>query len=579
MLAFFDRWRGDALLVLGALALGGLADAPPAAAICRVVEPARDSGQEGVPFDPTTAALYVWAPNQIVDYRCAADDGGAPNDGGAAEDAGAMAALDDAGSLDAGSTDAGSLADPSDAGVAFDASPPDAEPSDAGVAFDASSPDAASLDAGAPDPSVCPDGSLAEPVRGTLTSLVVQPSILASGGSAGLVMPVPGRPDVHVGSASIFTAAASLMRGRVHETATVREDPSLGFQCTDPHYTASALDVIATAPLALYGCSADGSSDYYRPGTETREPEVTVYGDAGVVQWESFATTDAYDVTVLNASTIDALRAWLDEHGFAHDEDDDQAFSAYVGEEAWFVAVHVHPPDTGDRLALEPLVVTWRGTRLPVTHRLQYDPNGGMLITDAFVIAPTRMGAADGSAFTEYAAPVELRSTELGGFGLSSAWLTRLTMTRLAHEWREDSEIVPEEVGREVRPTVERRVDIRIPAPCCPGGSIAVSSPDAQRTFTHERDYFEGDDPGIPDSWFYPTEELTGAWCNESYESSWGSGSGSSYSCLGGSSSSSSGRTLRGCTVYGPREWGAIAFGWGPLVLVVAFVVLRHRRR
>jgi len=37
--------------------------------VCRVVEPYEDTG-EPVTFDPTTAAIFVMAPDQLVDYRC-----------------------------------------------------------------------------------------------------------------------------------------------------------------------------------------------------------------------------------------------------------------------------------------------------------------------------------------------------------------------------------------------------------------------------------------------------------------------------------------------------------------------------
>ena len=134
-----------------------------ASAVCRVVEPSTDHGP-GVTFDPTTAALYVLAPDQVVDARCA----------------------------------------------------------------DESEPDLAWR---------CADGRDATLTHDTLASLVVQPSLFAGGGTAGLVMPVPARPDVHAGDSALFAAAAALQDPWIEETVLVHEDPGLGYQCSDPHFS------------------------------------------------------------------------------------------------------------------------------------------------------------------------------------------------------------------------------------------------------------------------------------------------------------------------------------------------------
>lgn len=400
----------------------------------------------------------------------------------------------------------------------------------------------------------CEDGAAATPIRDTLLSLVVQPQILATGGDAGLVMPVPARPDVFTGPPTLIEAAAGLVDPMIEETVYVTEDPSLGAQCSDPHYS-SAMDVLAAAPLGLYGC---GSSDYYRPGTEDRETTVIDYGDAGTVRTETLDTTEGYDVTVVSAETLDALLAWMDEREFAHADADDEAFAHYVGEGAWFVAVHVHPDASGARQALAPIVVTWRGDRFPITHRLQYDPRGGMVITHAFVIAPHRMGSSDLSAFTEYAAPATFLDTELAGFGLDEGWLTELSMTRLQNQWIQDDAWLEEVPDEEELPTVTRTTRARIAAPCCPGGSL-TTAPGAFRTYEHTRSFRASESPAIPADWLGSTPSPGPAYCG-----------GETFGIAETDE-------LRGCSVAGRTITGLIG-GWGPLALVIAFLVWRHRR-
>jgi hypothetical protein len=566
-------WNGARrVMVAGAIAWGALADSVPASAICRVVEPVE---AQGVAFDLRTAALFALSPNQVVDYECVAvpdamsfsDAGAASTDAGAtSSDAGATRTDAAAPSLDGGSDAGDPLLDAGD--PLLDAGDPllDAGNVDAGALDDAAvlatdggtfladdagalDADAGALDAGALEPPPrCPAGTVLEPVHDTLVSVVVQPSVLASGGSAGLVMPVPARPDIAIGSSELFEAAAALIVPRVHETVNVRETADLGYQCDDPHYSSDSS-----------GCGAwddgddwdppgmDGGS-YYRPGTEDRDASVTDYGDAGIVRHETFLSGDMYDVTVLSASTPEALALWLDEHAFAHDEDDDAAFGAYVRDGAWFVAVHVHPPDMGGReVALEPLVVTWRGDTIPITHRLQYDPNGGMLFTDAFVIAPTRMAAADGSAFTEYAAPATFAGTPLR-FGLDYGWLTRLSFTRFVAEERADSELVARSLA-EVRPIEEHTVNVSIPAPCCRG-----STSQERRTFTYERSYV-GEGGPIPSEWFR-APPLDDEACPPARRS---------------------GCCAR-CTAGSPTRWDELAVAWAPLALAL-FLVVRNRPR
>lgn len=402
----------------------------------------------------------------------------------------------------------------------------------------------------------CPDGARADEVRGTLLSMVLQPSIVARGGSAGLVMPVPARPDVHAGSQGLVDAARGLVDPWVEETVYVQEDPSLGYQCSDPHF--SALESLAAAPMMLYGCS----SEYYRPGTAERETTSTVYEDAGVVRSERIETTDAYDITVVSADSLAALLAWMDDNGFAHRAVDEEALAHYVGDGHWFVALHVHPDESGRAQALAPLVVTWPGDVIPVTHRLQYDPSGGVLQTDAYVIAPHRMTTSDESGFTEHAQPVELRGTALEGFGLAEGWLTRLSMTRIASQWVQVDGVLEATEDEEVIQTTTRTTRARIAAPCCYGGQAAPRDREAFRTHEHERRFRLSEETPIPSDWLGSTPSPGPEWCG-----------GETF----GFGESETRSDLRGCAISG-RTLGGLVGGWGPIALVVGLLLWRHRR-
>jgi len=515
-----------------------------AVAVCRVVEPAEDSGEGPVVFDPTTTTVFVLAPDQVVDWLCPATPEGMAGAGEDLEDAGAHAAAH--------------------AGVPRLPLPMRVRGRDPelGHRIDAGMPP---VDAGF-DPSVCSDGSAAEPVNGTLVHFVLQPAIYANGGTAGLIMPVPARADVHVAPADLFVATAALQRARVEETLELTEDPGLGYQCYDPHY--GALDDALAAPLMLYGCGEAGG-DYYRPGLERYETD-SIENEGGVVELERIPATEDYEVTMLNASSLEALTIWLDDNQLRHTAVDDAAFSHYVREGAWFMAVKVTPRNLdGVRVALAPLVVTWRGESIPIMNRLQYQPGGGMLFTDAFVLAPRRMRAADGDGDTLYAAPVHLGAEELlAGFGLEEGWLTRIQLTRRTHIEKEDSELVPVlHWASEVRPVLTRRRSVRIAAACCEGGSIPSAELSTRTTVEH-RSYLEGEEP--VDEYFRTTPPPAPEFCpggasySSPYDDSGYGGSGYAY----------------GCTVDArDRRRLAALLSWAPLLFAFGLLIRRASRK
>ena len=482
-------------------ALLGCALPMTAGAVCRVVEPSADSGGQGVLFDPETTVLVVKSPDQIVDYEC-----------------------------------------PEEALLGMEDRPWERE-----------------------DPSVCPDGvTMATPIRDHLVHVAVQPSLYAMGGNAGLIMPLPRRSDVNAGPVEMFEVLERMLRVRVRETLEFVEDGTLGYQCSDPHYSAvTPQDLgIAAAPLMVYGCGDSG--DYYRPGLEGIDTSVVEYSEGDTVEYEMIPVSADYEAYVLNASSLAALSAWMDERGFEHDEVDDAAFARYIGEDRWFVAIDVHPPDLGgEQRALAPLVVTYRGTDFPITHELTFDPEGGIIETDLFVLSPMKAAISDGDAVTLYAHPFELDTVAypeqeaLRGFGLDSGYLTRLHMERrMSDALQLDTELVDsDDVLVVLPPPIERTTRVRIAQACCGGGDGNTIPSGGGRTFTEVREYDLNDAPS-DETLFYRAPAADRAYCP----------GGSMHT-----SSSYDDDYDYGCTVAGA------AASWSPLLLVVAMI--RRRRR
>jgi hypothetical protein len=222
--------------------LGGTLTSTPAHAICRVVESEADAP---VAFDATTSAFFVVVVDVIIDDTC-------PEDGEAVRQRSDRARSQ--------------LGDVVDRVVPVSSLPTFAP-------IGRTSPSYVGVDAGAPDAGgfvrLCRDGTEAAAVHSPLVSLVIQLRILEGGGHAGLVMPVAARPDVALGPSNAFGELAAMSvthTERVHETVIVTEDASLGFQCTDPHYTSEApaqpglvedaLALAVAAPRSVYGCGA-----------------------------------------------------------------------------------------------------------------------------------------------------------------------------------------------------------------------------------------------------------------------------------------------------------------------------------
>ncbi len=562
------RWvRGSAIALLSLW----LTSPQAALAVCRIVEPVSESG---VLFDPLTTVVMVRAPNQHVGWECPVTE--APDAGTGEGDAGAME------TGDAGATEL------PDAGARETA---DAGEGDATELGGDDSVDAGAADAGPEsDVPLCPDGRPATPVYDTLSHVVVQPAIYGGGGKAGMIMPVPRRADVNGAPEALMAGIERISGGWVRESVTYVEDSSLGFQCSDPHYSRrersmgeTLLAGLFAGPLFATGCSGD--DDYYRPGLESYDAGRIVYTrDAGpdaepseedAVVYETIPVGVDYEVTVLSATTLNALSQWMDDRQLAHDEIDDAAFERYIGEGQWFVAVQVQPPaveDPSAKRVLPPLVVSYIGGELPISHELTYDPAGGVVETDLVVLAPTRTRLEDDDGLLRQAAPFELSPFDpddraLRGFGLSDGWMTRIHLERRMAEEKMDTRVIedPRTEPFGEGGLVQRETRVRIPLACCPGGSYAPRANEgAEHHAVHE--YALGE-TSPAESGFYsttPPPEL----CDGGY---YGSGSSSSppptsssdddYDYCGGGA----------CSVSG--------FGVSGAPLLIALILTVRRRR
>jgi len=483
-----------------------------------VLGPTEESGEHEVVFDSVTQALYVISPDQLVGMRCRSL---VPPLNGNVGVTTPVPGYDYAVGVRTGASP--------NPGLTYE-SPHELEldlPDSVGVVANgatlgfAEGGHRALIDAGvlAPPVRLCPDGAPADPIFGTLVHTVVQPALYAMGGRGGLVMPLPARADVHVAPGNIFAAAAASVQARVTETVTYQEDGSLGYQCSDPHYSSNLVDTVLGMPLMMAGCGADygDPNAFYDPGLDGRSTE-TEDTASGTVAVDRIETTDEYEVVVLNASNLDALTEWLDANEFSYNDEDEAAFSSYVKAGAWFLAIRIDAPElpSNERVALAPLVVTWRGDDIPVMNRLQYSASGGVSETDAFVIAPTRMAVEDGDGEVDIASPATFEDPAVSVFGLSQGWVTRIHLTRQVDEVKEDSRLIPME-GGEIDPLhIDRRRTIRIAQACCSGNSLPYGG---ERTFEQTYEYLDGEASPAPEFFTSPRYTTEECQARPAYES------------------------------------------------------------
>lgn len=341
----------------------------------------------------------------------------------------------------------------------------------------------------------------------------------------------------------------------------------------------SLLAGVFAGPLFATGCSGD--DDYYRPGLESYDAGRIVYSRDGggepteedAVVFETIPVGEDYEVTVLSATTLFALAQWMDDRQLEHDAVDDAAFERYIGEGQWFVAVQVNPPevaDPGAKRVLPPLVVSYVGGELPISHELTYDPAGGVVETDLVVLAPTRMQLEDADGLLRQAQPFTLSPFDasdraLRGLGLDQGWMTRIHIERRMAEEKMDTRVVedPSTEPYGEGGLVQRETLVRIPLACCPGGNWA---PSANNGAEHHETYeYALSEPSPAESGFYSTTPPAEI-CEAGYYSAPPSSPPSSdyepdYGCKGGA-----------CSVSGFGVTGA------PLLLALILTVRRRKQ-
>lgn len=325
------RWT---LLALASLSLASR----DAGAICREVT---EKGSPPPVIAPDQEILVI--KRTAVPFGCQPQTppaDGAPADGG----------LFDAGYSDAGLTDAGL----SDAGPAPDAAP-------------------------APADAAPPDGAPCQPHLADTISWVVQPrfSTGSDGSRFALLMVTPRPPVIETAPSTTFEdlARATAPLETVEERYV--EDESLGSQCDDPKSGGAGCGSTTTT-------GGDGS---WKP------PPLGGGGAAdasGLDGYVPVTTVGGYQVVVLDATDADALAAWLDGAGYAHEPADIDALRPYL-ELGWTVtAVRVASREAVDAGGLEPLSFTFEGTDLRLPLGVARQPAGARALVKIYIAAEGR---------------------------------------------------------------------------------------------------------------------------------------------------------------------------------------------
>lgn len=159
------------------------------------------------------------------------------------------------------------------------------------------------------------------------------------------IVPMQAVPDVEVGSQPLFDAVLAATVPTF--TLASRFD---GEDCGDGGrggFCGTKLDDASFAGGGDEGLGESGSED----------PTVVVKGTAG-----------AFEYAVLDGGTIDGIVAWLDDNGFARDDDAPAILAEYLDEGFVFVAFKLRPGTGVDEI--HPVILRWQGDEPCVPIRL-----------------------------------------------------------------------------------------------------------------------------------------------------------------------------------------------------------------
>ena len=211
---------------------------------------------------------------------------------------------------------------------------------------------------------------------GDAITMVVQPqfSIGPRGSRFAMLMVTPALPTVSLAPKTLFHDLAATTAPKVDYVDTYVEDPSLGYKCNDPKSGG--------------GCGGDFNfGGGFNNGPNVGTPLPTNY-DGGLP--DAPFTLGSYEIAVLGTSDLDAVKGWLDAHGYAYTADDIAALKPYV-DHGWIVtAVRVVADQAAQHEALDPMAFTYEGSSLRLPIAVSHDPSPVPVPITAYVAAEGR---------------------------------------------------------------------------------------------------------------------------------------------------------------------------------------------
>jgi Uncharacterized protein conserved in bacteria (DUF2330) len=223
-----------------------------------------------------------------------------------------------------------------------------------------------------------------------LLTVTIQPRFGGADGASDFVVlwATPSAPVVSTAPSDLFANLESLTAPEEVERHVKVEDRSLGYQCDS------------------WGSAGGCGPDSYQP-VEPLPPPPPVDPSNGVPDAglpDAPTTIGSYEVAVL-AADAPAVLAWLDQQGYVHDADDDQAVGAYLALGWTIVAARVRTDVPVGATALEPLAFTFEASEMVLPVALSRRSGGGLEAVTAYVAAEGRFEFPDASV--GYAQPIE----------------------------------------------------------------------------------------------------------------------------------------------------------------------------
>ncbi|MEM9453986.1 MAG: DUF2330 domain-containing protein [Myxococcota bacterium] len=195
------------------------------------------------------------------------------------------------------------------------------------------------------------------------------------GTELGWVVPVMARPEVSIGSDPLFDrlleGTVPLFRVRRNE----EDNCSRGFS----------------------GCGAAGGGDERGDEGESEDPLRVAEGTVGV-----------YDYARLEGGTVQEITQWLDDNGYAYDEQSVPILQEYLAEGFGFLAFKLPRRSRGGEQAIHPVVLRYPGTEVCLPLRMTRIAGSERMSVRVFVLGSSR------------AVPSNYRHVELNRLKISS---------------------------------------------------------------------------------------------------------------------------------------------------------------